>query len=61
MGVIFLGSYLCISILEFKNIVLRILYEECSIIYVFLYQNLKSGVNPKLEDIIGFMYFYIRI
>ena len=61
MGVAFLGSYLCISILEFKS---QNGDENKSniIIYVFLYQNLNTSVSNHYEVIrFEFMYFYIRI
>ena len=58
MGVAFLGSYLCISILEFKfvsclNVVLSFY------IYVFLYQNLNNGTisgRRVNKDIYVFLY-----
>ena len=60
MGVAFLGSYLCISILEFKERKRKIgkIYGR---IYVFLYQNLKKRGLTSVSFNISFMYFYIRI
>ena len=60
MGVAFLGSYLCISILEFKYKYNKIKYLII-FIYVFLYQNLNTLLNKVYFFNIEFMYFYIRI
>ena len=61
MGVVFLGSYLCISILEFKFGTKTEKSSSLSSIYVFLYQNLNADMK-KLADLKEqFMYFYIRI
>ena len=63
MGVAFLGSYLCISILEFKY--------QCNIptykfflIYVFLYQNLNEKIFKEVEideEIYVFLYQNLNI
>ena len=58
MGVAFLGSYLCISILEFKCKTKSPSFKIFKI-YVFLYQNLNSDTKtliPFLEKIYVFLY-----
>ena len=60
MGVIFLGSYLCISILEFKLNIQKQVKVNVEI-YVFLYQNLNEDLQELSAQLTKFMYFYIRI